>query len=162
MAEKPGVMIYFDSIRPALSRLDDSQLGALFRAIIEYAQTGAVADLDNMAGFAFDSLRPKIDRDDERYQEQCQKSSYAVYCRETKKAGSQPLSFDQWISSDVIRSPTTTAATPTAPSANTSITAFPYIKPTAAAEGSARGESPEASWNAKRNHALDLLEGYHG
>ena len=69
MAEKPGVMIYFDSIRPALSRLDDSQLGALFRAIIEYAQTGAVADLDNMAGFAFDSLRPKIDRDDERYQE---------------------------------------------------------------------------------------------
>ena len=28
--QKPGVMIYFDSIRPALTRLNDEQCGSLF------------------------------------------------------------------------------------------------------------------------------------
>ena len=55
---RPGVMIYFESVRPALSRLDNEQCGALFRAIIDYAEYGAVSDLEPMTGMAFDLLRP--------------------------------------------------------------------------------------------------------
>lgn len=94
--QKPGVMLYFDSIRPALNRLDNEQCGALFRAILDYGEFGAVSDLEPMTGMVFDLLRPKIDRDAEKYEESREQRQHAVYAREAKRRGEQPLSFPEW------------------------------------------------------------------
>ncbi len=93
---RPGVMIYFEAVRPALSRLDNEQCGALFRAIIDYAEYGTVSDLEPMTGMAFDLLRPKIDRDAEKYEESREQRLHAVYVREAKRRGEQPLPISEW------------------------------------------------------------------
>ena len=94
--QRPGVMIYFDSIRPALKRLDNEQCGALFRAVLDYSEYGEIPDLEPMTGMVFDLLRPKLDRDAERYEEGREQRQYATYCRESKKKGEQPQSFESW------------------------------------------------------------------
>ena len=94
--QKPGVMIYFDSIRPALTRLNDEQCGSLFRAILDYAEYGVITDLEPITGMVFDLLRPKIDRDSDRYEESREQRQHAVYAREAKRRGEQPLSFSEW------------------------------------------------------------------
>lgn len=135
--QKPGVMLYFDSIRPALNRLDNEQCGALFRAILDYGEFGVVSELEPMTGMVFDLLRPKIDRDAEKYQESREQRQHAVYAREAKRRGEQPLSFPEWrlnreLSSDnrpispdnenigPYPSTSTTAATSTTPTTTTS------------------------------------------
>ncbi len=83
MADRPGVIIYFSDIRPAINRLSDSDLGELFKAIIDYAEYGEISDLDNsMTGFIFETLQPKIDRDRERYDKKYLHALYMTYCRQ--------------------------------------------------------------------------------
>ena len=94
--ERPGVMLYFDALRPAISRLDEAQCGALLRSVLDYAQYGVVPELDPMTGLAFDMLVPKIDHDAERYEESREQRLYATYSREKKKKGEQPLSYEEW------------------------------------------------------------------
>lgn len=76
--QRPGVMVYFDSLRPALNRLSDEQCGVLFRAILDYAQYGTTTELDPMTGMVFDLLVPKIDRDGVKYEESREQRKYAV------------------------------------------------------------------------------------
>ena len=154
MAEKPGVMIYFDTVLPAFERLDDAQLGALFRAVVCYAAHGEVIELDGMTGLVFDLLRPKIERDDEKYREKCVKSEYATYCREMKKLGSEPLPYDRWVSNDTERYATPNAS----PNSNEIIKTSP--KAAGAAEGERGGDTLPDAWNSMRNRALNLVEGY--
>ena len=94
--ERPGVMLYFDAVRPAISRLDETQCGALLRSLMDYAQYGVIPELDPMTGLAFDMLVPKIDRDAERYEETREQRQYAAYAREKKKTGESCLSFADW------------------------------------------------------------------
>ena len=94
--ERPGVMLYFDDIRPAINRLDPGQSGALLRSILDYAQYGAVPELDPMTSLVFEMLMPKLDRDAERYEESREQRQYAVYAREKKKTGETCLSFAEW------------------------------------------------------------------
>ena len=94
--ERPGVMLYFDDIRPAINRLDPGQSGALLRSILDYAQYGAVPELDPMTSLVFEMLMPKLDRDAERYEESREQRQYAVYAREKKKMGETCLSFAEW------------------------------------------------------------------
>ncbi len=94
--ERPGVMLYFDALRPAISRLDEAQCGALLRSLLDYAQYGALPELDPMTGLAFDMLVPKIDRDAERYEQGREQRQYAVYVREKKKNGEKTLSLADW------------------------------------------------------------------
>ena len=89
-------MLYFDAVRPAISRLDETQCGALLRSLMDYAQYGVVPELDPMTGLAFDMLVPKIDRDAERYEESREQRQYAAYAREKKKTGESCLSFADW------------------------------------------------------------------
>lgn len=99
MAERPGFMIYFD-IASALSKLTDEEAGKLFKAIMDYATSGNVHELDGICGFAFEVIRPRIDRDREAYEEKCKKNSYTAYVREAKRKGNSYLSYDEWISSE--------------------------------------------------------------
>ena len=94
--ESPGVMLYFDALRPAINRMDDAQCGALLRAILDYAQFGETPELDALTGMAFDMLVPKIDRDSERYKEGREQRQYAAYVREKKKTGEPCLSITEW------------------------------------------------------------------
>ena len=94
--DRPGVMLYFDSVRPALNRLDDTQCGRLFRAVVDYAEYGVIPELDPLVGMVFDLLVPKIDRDAERYEESREQRQYAVYCREKQKAGEPCMKIAEW------------------------------------------------------------------
>ncbi len=94
--ERPGVMLYFEDIRPAINRLDPGQSGALLRSILDYAQYGEAPELDPMTSLVFEMLVPKIDRDAERYEENREQRQYAVYTREKKRNGESCLSFAEW------------------------------------------------------------------
>ena len=150
--ERPGVMLYFDALRPAISRLDEAQCGALLRSVLDYAQYGVVPELDPMTGLAFDMLVPKIDRDAERYEESREQRLYAVYVREMKKNGEQALSIEDWrlsreasaVNENIGPYPSTSAS-PTAttpPAATVSTTAAASAAPSTApsANTSAAGE----------------------
>ncbi len=142
---RPGVMLYYDKICPALSRLDDSQLGALLRGIIEYSQTGALPELDSMAGLVFEMLRPGLERDADAYESKVIHANYMTYCRITKEKGKNPVSEEMYReqllvtgSNNAVTNSDSTLPTPTVnPSPNPSPT--PYIDPSPAPEGAAAG-----------------------
>ncbi len=93
---RPGVMFYFDML-PALKRLTKVQKADLFEALLEYAQFGVLPEFDDVGvSVAWDFIQPRIDRDAEAYDLKCLKNQYSVYCREAKKNGQTPLSFDDW------------------------------------------------------------------
>lgn len=146
--QRPGVMLYFDTLCPALARLTNEQRGELLQGIVEYAQTGAIPDLDGMTGMAFDLLRPGIDRDAERYEDIREKRRYATYCREAERRGETPTSFEEWqlmISNDITRYPTTTSSSYPSPTTYPSVTpsstaaAYPYPAADAPGKGEAEG-----------------------
>ena len=94
---KPGVMVYFNLVEPFLEQMTDEQAGALFRALVNYANGGIVGELDAITSIAFGLMRPAIDRDNEKYFETVQKRKYATYCRETEKNGETTLPFPDWL-----------------------------------------------------------------
>lgn len=115
---KPGVMFYFD-VRQCIKRLDTNEKGRLFEAILDYAEFGIVPDLDGALGVAWDFIQPKLDRDAGRYDRQVEQKQYAVFVRELRKKGGNPIPFDEWkslpdiernrmISADTGRYPTST------------------------------------------------------
>ncbi len=158
--ERPGVMLYFDAIRPAIRRMDEAQCGQLLRALLDYAQYGEVPELDPMTGLAFDILVPKIDRDAEHYEESREQRRYAVYVREKKKNGEQALSQADWrltqtasavnenigpISPDPENIEPYPSATATAsPAATATTAASPSASPSASAAGERGGCKGEA------------------
>ncbi len=162
---RPGVMLYFDTLCPALARLSNEQNGMLLRGIVDYAQTGTIPELDGMTGMAFDLLRPSIDRDGERYAEAVDQRRYAVYCREAKKHGEEPMSFEEWqrvLSSDNGSYPTTTST----PISNPSPTTTPSQKIDSAStaggvSGGCKGDnplSPEEKERRRREMQRQLLD----
>ena len=98
MADRPGFMMYFD-FAPALAKLTDEEAGKLFKAIMDYACTGTVYDLPGICGFAFEVIRPRLDKDQETYEEKCRKNGYTAYVREAKKRNESYLSYDEWVAS---------------------------------------------------------------
>jgi len=95
MADRPGIMFYFSDWMPLLA-LDDATIAALFRAAIRYGKRGEEPELSDMAAILWGLLSPKIDRDGDRYENACLSAKYAVFCREQKKIGEIPLSFEEW------------------------------------------------------------------
>lgn len=97
MGEKPGVVLYFD-VLPALRFLTNEQKGRLFEAILEYGESEKIPDFsdDPLLGVAWCFVGPRIDRDGEIYGEKKEQRKFASYCREAKKNGAVPLTFDEW------------------------------------------------------------------
>lgn len=144
--QRPGVMLYFDTLCPALARLTNEQRGELLQGIVGYAQSGTIPELDGMTGMAFDLLRPGIDRDGERYEAQRIHGQYMAYCRSAKERGERVIGEDEFkqrlLATDSYcqvptTSPTASASTPTA----SAVSAFSNSKsslipsPAAAAQG---------------------------
>ena len=163
--QMPGVMLYFDSIRPALNRLDNEQCGALFRAILDYAEFGVVSDLEPMTGMVFDLLRPKIDRDATKYSESKVQRQHAVYVREAKRRGEEPLTLSEWRANREISSdngpispdnenigPYPSPSTTTSPAVSTTTTSSPSGSSSTVGAGEGfKGEDGDLSGSAAEN-----------
>ena len=92
---KPGSILYHDNI-PALRHLSYEELGRLFLAILQYGQDGTEPQFEGALAMAWAFIKPKLDRDEERYQESVARGSYAAYCREAKKRGLSKLPKEIW------------------------------------------------------------------
>ena len=67
MTKKPGVMIYFETGR-AIKGLDYALKGQLFEAILDYAETGTIPELDGILSAVWPFVSASIDRDTARYE----------------------------------------------------------------------------------------------
>lgn len=88
MKERPGVLIYF-SLRPAIKRLTLEEKGALFEAILDYAQSGVYPDFDGVLGICWDFVQPLIDADGASYRDKCEKAKKAIETRWAKEKSTQ-------------------------------------------------------------------------
>lgn len=88
MKERPGVLLYF-SLRPAIKRLTLEEKGALFEAILDYAQNGVYPDFDGVLGICWDFVQPLIDADGEAYRDKCEKAKKAIETRWAKEKNTQ-------------------------------------------------------------------------
>ena len=94
--ERPGVMLYFD-ILPALEKMDASDAGRLFVAVLRYAQSGIEPELEGAADLVWSFIKSSLDRDALRYRDIQLQAQWKVYCREEKKRGREPLRFGDWM-----------------------------------------------------------------
>ena len=117
--ERPGVMLYFD-LRPSLKRLSLEDKGLLFECILDYAQYGELPELDGMPGIAWDFIRPRIDRDAERYQEVSESRRQAAKKRWEKQAETPQADANAFFAMQTM--PTTTTSTTTTPTTKTTST----------------------------------------
>ena len=104
MAERPGVLFRFELL-DALEQLDPADAGQLFIAAMRYGKDGTVPTFQNpLLSVVWTFVKSAVDRDAESYDLKVLQKKYAVYVREAKKAGAEPLSFDEWkVSPDISR-----------------------------------------------------------
>ena len=93
---KPGVMIYFEII-PLIEELDAESAGRLFLAILKYSQYGEIPNLSGFERVIWPFIKSLVDRDSVRYETKHKQKQWAVYCRDTKRKGETPLSFEDWL-----------------------------------------------------------------
>ena len=153
-AQRPGVMLYFD-LWPSLKRLDLEEKGRLLEAVLEYAQWSVQPDFgeDLLLALVWDFVRPRIDRDGERYEDIVQKRRHAVYIREEKKKGREPLDYEEWlereragdqtVSCDIKRHPTAN------PNSNLSSSSAPATAAAPPAENIYQFTAPTA-WEGRK------------
>lgn len=176
MAERPGVMLYFD-IDPGLKMLDDPQRGQLLTAIMEYAHFGIVPDFtEPLLSMAWSFVKTSIDRDGERYEKAVIKKKISGITSDFKRnyAPKHGISPDdeealskyirQRLSTPVEESqPSTTAVTETTTSARLKTPTTADTKGTAAAAGKGvAGENlsdpPLVDFEQLRQQRLNMLK----
>lgn len=170
MAEKgrPGAMLWFD-LRPCLKRLSHEEKGLLFECILDYAEYGAVPELEGMTGVAWDFIRPRIDRDAERYEEVVENKRRAARKRWDKQE-EEPLTDADGCSSMQVHArascalqtmPTTTS-TPTtkttpSPTATAASTAAPKPRTAGRPAPDLQAAAGELSFEDLRQRKLEML-----
>lgn len=65
----------FHSYKDKCKKLSDQELGRLFRALMEYSESGTAPDLTGRESIAFDFITDEIDRDKSAYAETCRKNA---------------------------------------------------------------------------------------
>lgn len=65
----------FYTYRDRIKKLTDEEVGRLFRALMEYGETGIAKELDGREAIAFDFIAEDIDRAKDKYNETCVKNS---------------------------------------------------------------------------------------
>ena len=168
MAERPGIMVYFDMAEP-LKVLGYEEKGRLLDAMLDYGQFGVVPEFDGVLTVVWGFIRPKLDADAKSYRKKVVKNTYSSYCAKEKKNGNNtPLDFEEWcskeridtsewtqaVSSDTERYPNTTPNPERTPKANT-ITE-------AKADGGGKGEEEppqDKDFETLRREKLAMLIG---
>lgn len=139
---RPGIMLYFDILEP-IKVLPDADKGRLLVAMLEYGQRGIVPEFDGMLALAWCFVKPKIDRDDESYEEAKIQRRYAAFCKKRNGLNLPKISFEEWLAMDnnerlrmategneplravnsvASRYPSTTTTAPTSTNTSTSVT----------------------------------------
>ena len=95
MANRPGVMLFFDDWEPLLS-LSDKDLASMLRAAINFSKYGEVPEFSGPLSIIWGIIAAKLERDQARYDKAILQKRHAVYCRITKSKGEDPLDFEEW------------------------------------------------------------------
>lgn len=94
---RPGIMIYFDILEP-IKVLSDAEKGRLLVAMLEYGQTGVLPEFDGMLALAWGFVKPKLDRDDETYENAKTQRRYAAFCKQRTAQNLPKIPFEVWAS----------------------------------------------------------------
>lgn len=99
MAEKPGVMLYFD-MAESLKFLSREDKGDLLDAIMDYGRMGKQPDFKGALGVCWALIKPRMDRDTAKYEEVVIKKQYSSYCAALKRKSPEeiPLPYEDWLS----------------------------------------------------------------
>lgn len=72
MAQSKGIIFYPEHVTVARGLLTDAEIGQLFLAITDYAESGCIPDMPSKPwGVCFDLMRGAIDKNTQRYVETC-------------------------------------------------------------------------------------------
>ena len=96
---RPGIMLYFDILEP-IRVLPDDEKGRLLVAMLEYGQSGTVPEFDGMLALAWGFVKPKLDRDDESYEEAKVQRKYAAFCKKRNGLNLPKIPFEEWLAMD--------------------------------------------------------------
>lgn len=168
MSGRPGFMLYFDTA-PAFERLSDEDAGRLIKAALAYASTGELVPLDGTLALLFELIRPRLDRDAEKYEQTVQKRKYGGYKKTCLDRNETPLEYEIWLehAQACTSMPTATATSTTTPTVNTT----PIAKTITDTTNSDRfigkeslGENPDddAAWERRRREQIAKLTNYAG
>lgn len=104
MSNRPGVLFRFELL-DALEQLDPADAGLLFLGAMHYAKDGTLPTFQSpLLPVVWSFIKTAVDRDAEAYDSKILQKKYAVYVRESKKAGLEPMDFETWkTSSDISR-----------------------------------------------------------
>lgn len=97
---RPGIMLYFDILEP-IKVLSDADKGRLLVAILEYGQSGTLPVFDGMLALAWGFIQPKLDRDEESYENAKVQRKYAAFCKRRTSLNLPKIPFEEWLSMDV-------------------------------------------------------------
>lgn len=177
MAERPGIMFYFDMAEP-LKGLSYEEKGRLLEAVLDYGQYGVVPEFEGVLSIVWGFVRPKLDADAKRYRKTVVKNTYSSYCAKEKKAGRTPIDLNEWLEQEGIdtewnrtvpfgsvRYPTT-AATPKVESTSTTESnaiQTATIETEGAGDGEGAGEEePAKDFETLRFERMAQLANYRG
>ena len=97
---RPGIMLYFDILEP-IKVLPDADKGRLLVAILEYGQRGTVPVFDGMLALAWGFIQPKLDRDEESYENAKVQRKYAAFCKRRTSLNLPKIPFEEWLGMDI-------------------------------------------------------------
>lgn len=93
---RPGIMLYFDILEP-IKVLPDADKGRLLVAMLEYGRFGTVPEFDGMLALAWGFVRPKLDRDEEAYENSKVQRKYAAFCKKLASKNLPKVPFEEWL-----------------------------------------------------------------
>lgn len=99
MAERPGIMVYFDLLDTLQDGYTTEEVGELFLAMLNYGRDMIIPEFtDRGMRTLWKGIQHKIDRDNLKYQGTVKGRRYAAFCREFKKKnpGIAPPSMEEW------------------------------------------------------------------
>lgn len=98
MAEKPGVMLYFELMEP-IEDLSCRDKGRLLEAILNYGRYGELPEFRGALKAVWSFVRPMLDRDSERYEKRVLRNRYSAFCGHFKKKNpmAKVPDFEEWL-----------------------------------------------------------------
>ena len=101
MQDAPGMMVFYDDWLELVEDYSVDEIGLLFIAALKYGALDEATDFeDRSLRIAFRRITHSIDYDRTRYENKVKQRAYAAYAKREKKAGNNPLTFEEWLTTD--------------------------------------------------------------
>ena len=92
---RPGIMLYFD-ILESVRQLNRGERGDLFLAVLEYGKYGVLPECKGRVSLVWEMIKPRIDRDEETYQEVLLQRKFALFCRRRGQLELPKIPYEVW------------------------------------------------------------------